>query len=84
MIKDHVLLPLADQLSEVAQEISSSLNRGLFEEIVAQIPEAWLQPNQNLKTPEAVRAGYVEFLHHRLKHSTILVEEAVRARAQVV
>ena len=38
----------------------------LLTEVVALVPDAWLEPVPGAETPEALRAAYVEFLHARV------------------
>lgn len=83
-IRDHILLPWASRLEEVDPLLRSRLSEGLFEEIVRQIPDDWLPPEPDLPTPDDQRAGYVKFLTQRLAAAPVFLEEAVRARAQLV
>jgi hypothetical protein len=52
------------------------LNREIFEDILAQIPEDWL--------PGDRRILYSDLLSRRLNASSKFVEEAIRARTQLV
>lgn len=83
MIRQHVLLALAEKLLEVEPDMKNRLHRSLFEQITSWLPDAWLTgsvfPDAN-----ANRAGYVTFLDHRLQSSRLFVEEAQRARALFV
>ncbi|MFC3550415.1 HipA family kinase [Lysobacter cavernae] len=81
LIKDHVLLPLADALVEADAELAPRLDRALFESILAQVPESWLDGEGALADPAAHRAAYVEHFVQRLAHRQRFVEEAIRARA---
>jgi hypothetical protein len=74
-IRDHVLLPWASRIEETGRELSARLDRQVLEEVLAQVPEAWLS------TP---RAAYVDYFLHRLDAAGEFVEEAVRARAKLV
>jgi hypothetical protein len=74
-IRQHVLLPWADALIDVAAEMKQQLEAKLFEEIVAQVPASWL--------PEERRDAYPSLLSRRLAASHF-VEEAIRARAMLV
>ena len=81
MVKDHVLLPLASQLDSSDAAIKQRLNSGVFEKIVALIPDEWLATDDKFDSPDAHRRAFVEFLSHRLEHSHIFVEAANRARS---
>ena len=87
-IRDHVLLPWASRVEEADARLRPLLSETLFASIVEQIPEAWLTPEPSFSDPdlsiEDRRAGYVTFLTRRLEAAPAFVEEAVRARAQLV
>ena len=74
-IRDHVLLPWASRIEQADGELRARLDREVLEDVPARVPEAWLS------TP---RAGYVDYFLHRLDAAAEFVEEAVRARAQLV
>ena len=83
-IKDHVLLPLADKLNEVDQLFRIRLNHAIFEKIICQLPEDWLNSKTKFRSPDEYRRAYMEYLEHRLVSSHKFVEEANRARSQLV
>lgn len=83
-IRDHVLLPWASRIEEADARLRPLLSAELFQRVTDQIPDGWLLPEPGLETPDAKRAGYVEFLTRRLDAAPLFVEEAVRARAQLV
>ena len=76
-VRDHVLLPWASRIEEADRRLRPRLNEALFAAIVEQIPDDWL-PSTDRK------AGYVDYLTRRLEAASLFVEEAVRARAQLV
>lgn len=77
LIKDHVLLPVANALEEVDQASKRLLTTATLEALVQEIPESWLDhPDQ--------RAAYLAYLEARLRDSHLFVEEALHARAQLV
>lgn len=80
LIKDHVLLPQASLLKEVDAEFRAILTPEILEEIVNTIPLEWLQWEDTDETPEALRNVYLQFLHTRLNHSEIFVNQAQNAR----
>ena len=59
-------------------------DEALFARIVEQIPDDWLSPDPGAADAAERRAGYVDFLTRRLEAAPLFVEEAVRARAQLV
>ena len=83
-IRDHVLLPWASRIAEADQRLRPLLSEELFTRVVEQIPERWLSPDPAAAPPADRRAGYVGFLARRLEAAPLFVEEAVRARAQLV
>ncbi|HEV2845695.1 MAG TPA: aminotransferase class I and II, partial [Thermoanaerobaculia bacterium] len=82
-IRDHVLLPWASRIEEADLRLRPQLGEELFARVIADIPESWLQTDPGL-SPADRRAGYLTFLTRRLEGSAAFVEEAVRARAQLV
>lgn len=83
-IRDHVLLPWASRIEEADARLRPLLSQNLFQRVTDQIPDGWLLPEPGLETPGAKRAGYVDFLTRRLDAASLFVEEALRARAQLV
>ncbi len=80
LVKNHVLLQKATQLSEAAKEIKSLLSGDKIEEIVSNIPEDWLIDASDPLTPDEMRAAYIEFINGRLEKIDLLVKEAEDAR----
>jgi hypothetical protein len=80
MIKDHVLLPWADALAEADIALSARLNRSVLEDIVAQVPDAWLSGPDAFAGPAAQRTAYVDYLLRRLELRRAFVQEAIDAR----
>jgi hypothetical protein len=81
LIKDHVLLRAADALEQVDAEFGSKLDRATLREIVAQVPDSWLQQPEAFGDPAVQRAAYVDYLTRRLAAPRHFAEEARRARA---
>lgn len=79
-IRQHVLLPFASALGEVKWAVG----REQLEAAVATVPEAWLSDEPGFASGADVRAAYVKFLETRLAHRARFLEEAVRARSQLV
>jgi hypothetical protein len=63
---DHVLGAHVAGLPTVDDEIRAVLNASVFEEVLAEVPDGWLEPVPGAETSEAVRAAYVAFLTARL------------------
>ena len=83
-IRQHLLLRWASRIEEVNEELRRRLSRAMFADILDQAPDAWLLPEIGAETPAAKRAAYVEYLSERLDSASEFVEEAIRARAQLV
>ena len=64
---DHVFLAHAGELDRVDDEVRGLLGPDVFAELVAEVPDAWLEPVPGADTPDAVRAAYVSFLTARLE-----------------
>ncbi len=84
LIRQHVLLPWADQLSAAGHRLADTLTDDLIAGITAQIPDAWLAPLPAAATPEAQRAAYGEWLRQRRAEIPHLMEEADLARTKGV
>ncbi|KQZ70095.1 MULTISPECIES: HipA family kinase [unclassified Nocardioides] len=63
---DHVLLERAGDLAKADIEISNVLDESVLAEVVADVPDAWLDPVPGAEDPAAVRSAYVRFLTARL------------------
>jgi len=75
-IRHHVLLSWASAIEEAAATARDHLGPDVFAEILDQVPAAWLPPDS--------RAVYVDVLTRRLRASSNFVQEALRARADLV
>jgi hypothetical protein len=73
--KDHILLPFAATLEESDARLSKLVTLTMLESIVALVPESWLDRD---------RKAYVDYLHLRVQQSHAFVQEAIRARSQLV
>jgi hypothetical protein len=63
---DHIFGDHAAELASVDAELRASLDSRAFSEVVAEVPDEWLEPVPGAADAEAVRAAYVEFLSARL------------------
>jgi hypothetical protein len=79
-IKDHVLLDRASELEAAADAIKSEVDSTTINEIVAQLPDDWLEEEGNSLSPEDIRAAYVSFLSDKLARIDQLVKIASDAR----
>lgn len=83
-IKDHVLLPYADNLDAIDLEFKKILTPEKIAQIVNLIPDEWLQWGEDGETPEEIRNIYYQFLVERVNHSQIFVKEAQDARKTLI
>jgi hypothetical protein len=64
---DHVFLTSAGELGRVDDEVRALLGPDSFAEVLADVPDPWLEPVPGADSPDAVRAAYVAFLTARLE-----------------
>ncbi|MDT0187806.1 aminotransferase class I and II [Microbacterium sp. ARD31] len=70
-VSGHVFESCADRTRELDAEISAVLDREVFTEVLAAVPDVWLEPVPDADGgeplgPDALRAAYVDFLDARL------------------
>ncbi|HEY0952942.1 HipA family kinase [Nocardioides sp.] len=75
---DHVLLSCARELPAADEAVRAVLSTDVFAEVLAEVPDPWLEPVPGAESPEAVRAAYVGFLTERLGSRQWLPEVAAR------
>lgn len=80
LIRQHVLLPWAEQLAQAGQRLGETLTDELIAGITAQLPDAWLAPLPAAPAPDDQRAAYAAWLRQRRAAIPQLMEEAARAR----
>ncbi len=79
-VRDHILLPFADDLERAAIAMRNALSAGAIEQAVSLIPNEWLGETDG----DAHRAVYSDFLNARLTASDIFLKEAMNARKALV
>src|SRR5690606_20987077 len=84
LIKDHVLLPKASKLEEAHQLFTSKLNAQILKEIVNQIPEDWLQWEDQSITSDEIKEIYFQFLSIRLQNAELFLNQAQDARKTLI
>lgn len=80
LIKDHVLLAQATQISTAAKSIELSLQPSKIVEIITSIPEDWLRSEGDTLSPDEMRAAYTLYLTTKLSMIDVLAKEAQDAR----
>ena len=83
-VKDHVLLRWASELEEVNAEYSAILDEQSIQEIVALIPDEWLETYQSEESADELRQVYAGFLLSRIASSEIFLKEAQHAREALI
>lgn len=84
LVKDHVLLPWAEDLEDVDAEFCSILKFEHFEAIVSLIPDEWLEGENVFESKAEHRQAYAKFLETRLAHSHIFLKQAQHARETLI
>jgi len=79
-IKEHILLPIANALEKVDQEMPATITEEMIRGVVELIPEDWMKDNSPFSTTAENRRAYVDYLTRRLEAPRNFVEEAIRAR----
>lgn len=83
-IRQHILLRWASRLAEADASLRGRLDAARFRAILDDVPDAWLIPEPGAATPAEKREAYVNYLEARLEAAALFVEEATRARAQLI
>ncbi|GHO44323.1 HipA family kinase [Ktedonospora formicarum] len=83
-IKDHVLLPYATALQEVDKQLKAYLTPERIQNIIASIPDSWLEDDTVYSDSKVRREAYIAYLQDRLSASHVFVEEALHARTQLI
>ena len=63
---EHIVRAYADRAVAQDDELGARLTMAVLEAILADVPDAWLEPVPGAEDPEALRRRYVEFLRARL------------------
>jgi hypothetical protein len=79
-IRDHVLLPFAEKLAAVDEELARSLTPLRLSAIVTAIPDSWLDASALFADAAAQRQAYLDYLTRRLQAPRAFVTEAIGAR----
>jgi hypothetical protein len=84
LIRDHVLLSLADRLAQADERLSRQITPEVVQRVVGLVPDAWLDGESAFAGIEEHRAAYVDYLVSRLQSPRAFVEEALRAQSASV
>jgi hypothetical protein len=83
-IRAHVLLRFASALPAAAEHLKAAFTSALFDEIVANIPEIFRHRSDAFANIAALRAAYAAWLNARVRALPSVLEEALRAHAELV
>ncbi len=83
-IRDHMLLPIADELEAADNRLATLVTSELIEHVVAMIPDVWLGDTPLFSDIASHRSAYVTYLLNRVQQPRVFVEEAIRARTSRV
>lgn len=84
LVKDHVLLPFADNLREAAAACSAKITPEIIRDVVATVPDSWLGQDGFFDNRDQYRQAYVDYLLRRLEAQQLFLEEAIHARSLLV
>jgi hypothetical protein len=83
-IKDHVLLPLANDIRGADALLSPKITPELLRGIVGLIPAEWLAEDLSFPGVAEHREAYLRYLLTRIEAPRNFVQEALRAREQLI
>lgn len=81
-IRDHVLMPLADNIRKADMQFAPRITPALIDHIVALIPDEWLLQHTPFGDVHAERQAYSDYLLTRIESPRAFVEEAIDVRSQ--
>ena len=84
MIREHVLLPHASQLSAVHERMRNTLTEEVIHATVDLIPDTWLDEPVSFESMEQHRQAYRTYLNSRVAASDAILKEVEDARTQYV
>ena len=83
-VKNHVLLPWSSRLAEADERARLHLTPEKIAEILEEVPDKWLLREGDGLSSAEKRSVYLDFFSRRLKASAKFVEEAGRARSELI
>ena len=63
---DHVLAGFRAEVPAADERLAPMITHELLSDVLAQVPDEWLEPVPGAESPEDLRAAYVDFLHARV------------------
>ena len=83
-IRNHILLPWASEIPEATKIGRHKLTPEAIREIVALVPDSWLEAVPGNIPAATRREDYIRFFSRRLEAAQIFEQEAIDARARVL
>ena len=83
-IRNHILLPWASEIPAAAKTAHHKLTPEAIGEIVALVPDSWLEAIPGHRAAAERRSAYIEFFCRRLQEAQIFEQEAIDARTRVL
>ena len=72
-VTDHVLGRHAAHAAALDPALAERIDDGVLADVLARVPDEWLEPRQGARSPEDVRAAYAAFLRARLDGGRVWV-----------
>jgi hypothetical protein len=72
-VSDHVFGAQAARAAALDDELSGRIDATLLTDVLALVPDEWLEPRPGAESPDEVRAAYVAFLRARLEGARVWV-----------
>ncbi|MET0840357.1 MAG: HipA family kinase [Marmoricola sp.] len=72
-VSDHVFGSHAATAAALDPELAGKVDEAMLTEVLAVVPDEWLEPRPGAETPESVRAAYVSFLLARVSGARVWV-----------
>ncbi|MDQ2837889.1 MAG: hypothetical protein M3Y42_20495 [Actinomycetota bacterium] len=76
--EDHVLIGYLNGVPAADAELAPRVDRALLTEVLAEVPDEWLETSASLADPAAVRARYLDYLLARIANRDAWLPGAVR------
>lgn len=83
-IRDHVLLPFAASLEAAMERLAERLGETVVRSVVGLVPDSWLADEPAFATAGEHRDAYADYLLRRLEPPHPYLEEALRARRELL
>jgi hypothetical protein len=81
LIRDHVLLPWADELAAAGRELVTRLDDATLVRALEVVPDDWFVASPELPTPLSHRAAYLAWFQARRAATELFIAEAASARS---